>query len=58
MKRRKYTETATGQLNPVTSWDCAKCSLRKVDTVQVLLEQMSQLYFGVESEVYFWSDCL
>jgi len=26
MKRRKYTETPAGQLKPVTSWDCAKCS--------------------------------
>src|SRR5699024_1212121 len=34
----------------------SQCSLRKVDTVQVFLEQMSHLYSGVESEVYFRSD--
>lgn len=47
-----------GRLNQVTSLDGAECSMHKVGTVQVPLEQMSQLYVRVKSEVYFQSDCL
>src|SRR5699024_6237621 len=57
----KQTKIATSCGNVCIYKPCAseaECSLRKVDTVQVLLEQMSHLYFGMESEVYFRSDRL
>jgi len=36
----------------------AKCSLRKVDIVRLLPEQMSHVYSGMESGVYFPGDRL
>lgn len=54
----EYTNPLEDRLNQVTSLDGAECSIHKVETVKVPLEQMPQLYVRVKSEVYFQSDCL
>lgn len=55
MKRREYTNPLEDRLNQVTSLDGAECSIHKVETVKIPLEQMSQFYVRVKSEVYLQS---